>query len=387
MNKEKTDYLSGYFLNHTVGVFPGQRQAINEMMKEYTTAWCDPVDGQWNYLMRCREEFLNRWGMLLGVDAINICSAENVTTAVYSLFSSLPQERLKNKTVLIAANCFPSLHFLLQGLQERYGYTLRTAKNDNQYYCSDQAYINAWDKDVAFAVLTWISSTTSHQIDLTRLISHGKEMGSLTCLDITQGAGIIPIDLDDLNVDFAVTTSLKWSFGSPGAGLLYVSPEKLDMCKPKLRGWFSQENPFSWDLDAFKYTSSANRFLNGTPSFLPCCASLPGLRWLADTGQNRILAHNRRLCADIIVHAIERGWNLLTPVEENARGGSLMFELPSRVDSEHLLCQLTSKQLYADVRGRILRLSPGYTTTEQAVGQLCRTLENYFQLLNIGSKK
>ena len=378
MSSTKIDYLSGYFLNHTVGVFPGQEQAIRNVMGEYAAAWCDPVNGQWNYLMQCREEFLNRWGELLNVDSSTICSMENVTTAVFSLLGSLPHEYLNNRVVLIAGNCFPSLYFLLDGLQERYGFTLRTVRKDEQYHTSDQAFIDAWDEDVALAILTWVSSTTSHRIDLQRLISHSKTVNSLTCLDFTQGAGIIPLDLGSADVDFAVTTSLKWSCGSTGAGLLYVNPNKLSDCEPELRGWFSQENPFSWDLDLFQYSHTTNRFLNGTPSFLPCCASLPGLRWLEDTGQHVALEHNRRLCSQIIDQAVRMDWNLLTPIEEEKRGGSLMFGLSPNVDIDGLISELERDYIAVDFRGRILRISPGYTTTEVAVNQLCAHLKRVF---------
>ncbi len=350
-------------------------------MVHYAAAWCDPVNGQWNYLMQCRAEFLNYWGKLLNIDSSTICSMENVTTAVFALLSSFPHEVLNKKIVLVAANCFPSLYFLLEGLQERYGFVLRTV----QFHASDQAFIDAWDEDVALAILTWVSSTTSHRIDLKRLIAHSKKMNSLTCLDITQGAGIIPIDLDHVDVDFAVTTSLKWSCGSPGAGVLYVKPNKLNECRPELRGWFSQENPLSWDLDAFEYSHTTDRFLNGTPSFLPCCASLPGLRWLADTGLSVVLEHNRRLCSQIINQAVNLGWNLLTPIEEEKRGGSLMFELPSKVDIDVLLGELERDCIAVDVRGRILRMSPGYTTTEQAVNQLCIHLKSVFSHTEHGS--
>jgi selenocysteine lyase/cysteine desulfurase len=378
MGSVKIDSLSGYFINHTVGVFPGQEQAIQDVMGDYAAAWCDPVNGQWDYLMQCREEFLNKWGKLLNVDSSTICSMENVTTAVFALLGSLPHEYLRDRVVLIAANCFPSLYFLLDGLQERYGFVLRTVYKEHKFHVSDQAFLDAWDEDVTLAILTWVSSTTSHKIDLRRLIAHSRKMNSLTCLDITQGAGIIPIDLDDADVDFAVTTSLKWSCGAPGAGLLYVKPDKLRDCEPELRGWFSQENPFSWDLDLFQYSNTTNRFLNGTPSFLPCCASLPGLRWLAETGQSVVLEHNRRLCSQIIDQAVRMDWNLLTPIAEEERGGSLMFELPSNVDIYGLMSEFERDCISVDVRGQILRMSPGYTTTESAVSQLCAHLKRVF---------
>ena len=71
-------------------------------------------------------------------------------------------------------------------------------------------------------------------------------------------------------------------------------------------------------------------------------------------------------------------WNLLTPIEEEERGGSLMFELPSNVDTDGLMSEFERDCISVDLRGRILRMSPGYTTTENAVSQLCAHLKRVF---------
>jgi kynureninase len=60
-------------------------------------------------------------------------------------------------------------------LQERYGFSLRTVQKDEQFHTSDDAFIDAWDEDVALAILTWVSSTTSHRIDLQRLVPIAKQ--------------------------------------------------------------------------------------------------------------------------------------------------------------------------------------------------------------------
>jgi len=99
---------------------------------------------------------------------------------------------------------------------------------------------------------------------------------------------------------------------------------------------------------------------------------------LEETGQSVVLEHNRRLCSQIIDQAVRMDWNLLTPIEEEERGGSLMFELPSTVDIDDLISEIERDCISVDVRGRILRISPGYTTTESAVSQLCAHLKRVF---------
>ena len=66
------------------------------------------------------------WGRALGLHSDTIFPAENVTSAFAHFFESLPAQRLRNKTVLITDDCFPSLHFLLSGLADHLGFRLQT---------------------------------------------------------------------------------------------------------------------------------------------------------------------------------------------------------------------------------------------------------------------
>jgi kynureninase len=147
------------------------------------------------------------------------------------------------------------------------------------------------------------------------------------------------------------------------------------MCRPELRGWFSQENPFSWDLDSFAYAADARRFDHGTPAILASVASLPGLEWVRQTGIEAIRAQNRALTEHIIEHAMQNGWTVASPLDESERGGSVMLSLPASVDAGQVVSTLRGEKLYCDARGSTLRLSPGYVTDDGAVEVLCAALD------------
>ncbi|TIO92638.1 MAG: aminotransferase class V-fold PLP-dependent enzyme, partial [Mesorhizobium sp.] len=169
----------------------------------------------------------------------------------------------------------------------------------------DQDFIDRWQADVGLALITFVTSTASHRCDVGRLAAHGRAVGSIVGVDVTQGIGVAPFSVAATPVDFVVSTSLKWLCGSSGAGILQVAPDLLASCRPELRGWFSQPNPFSWDLDAFTYADDARRFDHGTPAILASVASLPGLEWVEQTGIDIIRAQNAGLVERIIGAALE----------------------------------------------------------------------------------
>jgi len=268
----------------------------------------------------------------------------------------------------VAEDGFPSIHFLLSGLAERYGFTLQTVPlRQGAHWVEEDDMIAEWDEDVALALLTWISSTTSHRNDLTRLVAHGRAMGSLIGVDITQGAGLLPYDVTAPQVDFVISTSLKWLCGTPGAGILYVADALMPLCEPDLRGWFSQANPFSWALDAFAFAPDARRFDNGTPSTLSAIASLPALEWRMQQDDASFVAHNLALSTRLLEGLEAMGLTLATPREPERRGGSLMVSLPESTPAAEVVNQLRAQGIYMDCRGQTLRMSPGPITTEAGV--------------------
>ena len=209
------------------------------------------------------------------------------------------------------------------------------------------------------------------------MVAHGRQMGSLIGVDITQAAGLLPFDVTAPAVDFTLSTSLKWMCGTPGAGILHVSPQLNAQCQPEIRGWFSQDNPFSWDLDTFAYAPDSRRFDNGTPGCMAAMASLPALNWHADQDSAALLAHNRALTARIIAAADDIGLTLATPRAEHLRGGSVMLRLPGADAAQRGLQHLRAAGLHADVRGSTLRLSPGFVTTAGGTDRLLLALQSF----------
>lgn len=362
---------SGYMLYHSIGQYPGKAGEMAQALTAFADCWGAPNDEQWGYALGQRQRFIELWSQLLKAPASSLTTTENVTTALAAMIMALPKDELEGRVVLVAGDCFPSLHFLLTGMMDRYGFELRTVPlRDGASWVEDEDVIAAWGPDVGLALLTWVSSTSSHRCDLAKLMAHGRKQGSVIGVDITQAAGLIDYDCLGVGADFAVSTSLKWMCGSPGGGILQVMPDVIARCRPSLRGWFSQDNIFSWDINAFSYAPDIRRFDNGTPSVMAAAASVPALEWHARQDWDAQLAKNRELCEVIIAAADEAGFQLASPRDPSERGGSVMMRLSDGVDPHAVLADLRAKSVFADARGSLLRCSPGFMTTRAGVDRL-----------------
>ena len=148
----------------------------------------------------------------------------------------------------------------------------------------------------------------------------------------------------------------------------------MQHCRPQVQGWFSQANPFNWDIAAFAAAPDIRRFDNGTPGCMAALASLPAMDWHAAQDHAAILAHNRALTARLFDLADDLRLPVLTPRPEARRGGSVMLRLPDSTPAAVTLAALRTQGITADHRGQTLRLSPGVLTTAAGVDRLAGAL-------------
>jgi kynurenine formamidase/selenocysteine lyase/cysteine desulfurase len=358
----------GYFLYHSIGIYPGKEEDLSRAMAEFSEVWGAPNDKQWGYVLRKRQDFIDRWRRLINVPKGSLTTVDNVTEGMQKLMRALPEGSLRGKRVLASADCFPSVHFLLAGLAPKMGFTLTTVPlSEGRAWVETDDFLAHWGPDVGLALLTWVTSIGSSKMDYPALVAHGRAMGSLMVADITQGAGLMPFDAMTPKVDFVVSTSLKWLCGTPGAGILYADKDLIPSLQPEARGWFSQNNPFSWDLDKFEYAPDIRRFDSGTPGSVAAIASLPAMEWFAKQDLRDVAAHNRRLVDRIIARADRLDLALHSPRDADKRGGAVMLHMPDKAEAAACVGALGVEGYSVDFRGPILRLSPGFVTEERAV--------------------
>jgi kynureninase len=156
--------------------------------------------------------------------------------------------------------------------------------------------------------------------------------------------------------------------------VLYVSPRLIPHVSPQARGWFSQSNPFNWDIANFRVAPDIRRFDNGTPGVMAALASVSAMEWHAAQDHAALLAHNRALTAQLIEMVDTLGLTLVTPRDPARRGGSIMALLPASHPAPGVIAALRAQGIAADARGQLLRLSPGIMTSEAGVTRLGKAL-------------
>jgi kynureninase len=198
--------------------------------------------------------------------------------------------------------------------------------------------------------------------DVAAITARAHAVGARVVLDCYQSAGIVPLDVAALGVDFAVGGSVKWLCGGPGNGWLYVRADLIGELEPTLTGWQAHAAPFAFEPE-LRYADGVARFLTGTPNVPALYAATPGYDLVEEVGVERIRANSLRQTGLLIGLADEAGFDVRSPREPERRGGTVTLHVP---DFEAVQRALGERQIVCDFRpGAGIRLGPHFFTTDE----------------------
>jgi kynureninase len=193
-------------------------------------------------------------------------------------------------------------------------------------------------------------------------VRRAHEVGAHVVLDAYQSAGIVPLDVAALNVDFAVGGSVKWLCGGPGNGWLYVRPDLADVLEPTFMGWQAHARPFGFEPE-LDYAEGAARFLTGTPNVPALYAATAGYDVIEEIGVDRIRENSVRQTQLLIDLLDEAGFEVGSPRDAARRGGTVTVRTP---EFEAVHKELAERQILCDFRPDAgLRLGPHYYNTDE----------------------
>jgi kynureninase len=261
-----------------------------------------------------------------------------------------PVDPHRNRVVYEEGN-FPSVRYLYQAQPEL----------EVVVVPDDAAIVEAIDERTLLVPITHVLFKTAEIQDVEAIVRRAHEFGAHVVLDAYQSAGIVPLDVTELNVDFAVGGSVKWLCGGPGNGWLYIRPDLADVLEPTFMGWQAHARPFGFEPE-LEYAEGAARFLTGTPNVPALYAATAGYDLIEEIGVERIRANSVRQTRLLIDLFDDAGFEVGSPRDAERRGGTVTVRTP---EFEAVHQELAERQILCDFRPDAgLRLGPHYYNTD-----------------------
>ena len=302
---------------------------------------------------------------LMGVQPDEVALVKNTTEGLAFVAGGL--EWTPGDRVVVPDREFPSNFYPWTALMDR-GVIVDTvpSQGDGEVLTADaMAQVIKAGPPPKVVSLSWVQYARGWRSDLAAVASIVHDAGSLLCVDVIQGLGLLPADLASWGVDFASADAHKWLLGPPGIGFLYVRQGLIDLLRPLEPGWASVLHREEYDNLDLVWDPSARRFEGGTAN-LPGIAGLgAAVELLSKVGIETIWRHVDDLCVRMVEALTESGAEVLTDRRDGGSSGIVTFRLPGH-DGAQTVERLKERGIVTAARGGGVRASPhGYTTVEE----------------------
>jgi kynureninase len=362
-----------HLISHSLGAMPKTARAY---ATEFLDDWENDSINSWHKWLPAVRGLSRTIASVLGVDDGTVTILPNVSTVQGVLASCFTFDGkspfgTRNKIVYDDLN-FSTVHYVWQE-QVRRGAELVVVPSKDGIAPPVEELLAAIDEKTLLVPISHVLFRSSGMYDAKRVIDRAHEVGAMVLLDCYQSAGTVPLHLKDWNCDLACGGSVKWACGGPGASYVYVRPDLLPKLCPTSTGWFGHAEPFAFDMGPMRYAEDAWRLIGGTPAVPAVFTARAGWEVVERLGVESIRAKSLRQTALLRSLVEKRGFQVNTPRDDDARGGTICFDFPG---AEAISKALNEKRFFHDYRPRCgIRVSPHFYTTDEEMVRFLEELD------------
>jgi kynureninase len=352
---------STYMISNSLGAMP---RAVYQRMHDYAEMWATRgvrawEEGWWEMAVSVGDKV----GGIIGARPGEISLHQNVTLTQAIISSCFEYSTPRNKVVLADLEFPSTVYFYME--QRRHGARVEIVKSEDGLHAPMEKILSAIDETTLLVPISLVFFRSSTIVNAKAIIERAHQVGAHVILDCFQATGTVPVNVRELEVDFAVGGVLKWLCGGPGVSYLYVRPDLRAKLRPKISGWLAHQRPFAFEVGPLDARDDSYRFLNGTPHIPALYACQPGLEIIQEIGIAKIREKSVRQTARLIEGASQRGWRVNSPRDSRERGGTVSIDCPHAQEVKN---ELIARNILVDYRpGAGIRLSPHFYNRDDEI--------------------
>jgi kynureninase len=366
--RERFDVPDDYYMDgNSLGPLSADAAAsLDRVVEEWRDlgirGWTD-ADRDW---FTYAEELGDDLAPLLGAAGDEVVLANSTTVNIHTLIGTFLDE-VEGTKVVVNDLDFPTDHYAIRaqfrqrGIDPDEGLVVVESRDGRTLREADVAAALDAHDDVAMVFMPSVFYRSGQLLDVERLTEMAHDRDALAGFDLAHSVGVVPHDLSELGVDFAVWCTYKYLNAGPGAlAGLYVNRDHFGTT-PALAGWWGHEKATQFDMNlAFTPADSAGAWQIGTPHLLSLAPLEGSLSLIHEAGIDTIRAKSVALTDYLIALVDERlaefGCSVGTPRDAARRGGHVAVEHP---EGKQLAAALKDRGVVVDFRPpNVVRLCP-----------------------------
>jgi selenocysteine lyase/cysteine desulfurase len=178
---------------------------------------------------------------LLGARPEQVAFMRNTSDALSTVANGLTWR--KGDNVVTFRGEFPSNLYPWLRLRDAFGVEVRMCEERNGRIDFDEL-TELIDSRTRVVTVSHVQFASGFRIDTERLARIVRRDDALFVVDVIQGLGVVPINVEAELIDVAAGAGHKWLMAPEGVGYLYLSDRARERIQPTLVGWVSVPEPF-----------------------------------------------------------------------------------------------------------------------------------------------
>jgi cysteine desulfurase/selenocysteine lyase len=308
------DAIADHYARHNANV----ARAVHTLGSEATTAFENARDTVARFVNAPRREeivFTKNSSEALNLVAYSISNATTFPGA--ERFRIGPGDEIVVTEMEHHSNLVP-----WQLLAQRTGATFRWLPIDDDGRLVESAIDDVIGERTKIVAFVHQSNALGTINPVQRIAARAREVGALTVLDASQSAPHLPLDVQDLGVDFLAFTGHKL-YGPTGIGVLWGRYDLLAAMPPFLGGGEMIETV---DMSGTTFAAPPHRFEAGTPMIAEAVGLAAAIDYVSAIGMANIAEHEHEL----VTYALERLGQVdcvrvIGPTTPDNRGATIAF--------------------------------------------------------------
>ncbi len=365
-----------YFTGNSLGLQPkGARAAIEQELNDWGKFGVEGHFDAKHPWFSYHEMFAEPLSKIVGAKLTEVVAMNGLTTNLHLMMVSFYQPIENRFKIICEGKAFPSDQYALETQVKHHGLNpgeaiveLFPRVGEHTIRTEDVLQkIEEVGDELALVMIGGVNYYTGQVFDMKTITEAGQKQGAIVGWDLAHGAGNVPLQLHDWNVDFACWCSYKYLNSGPGS-ISGVFVHERHCNNPELNrfaGWWGHDKETRFLMEkGFQPMKSAEAWQLSNAPVLAMAAHKVAVDMHAEIGMENLRKKSLQLtsylefCIDqVSARHPNSSFEIITPKNSEERGAQLSILVHGH--GKQLFDFLTKEGVIADWREpNVIRIAP-----------------------------
>jgi cysteine desulfurase / selenocysteine lyase len=323
---------------------------------------------QW---LSVKEEARRLLASLLGARPEQVAFMRNTSDSLSTVANGLRWRAGDN--IVTFRHEFPSNIYPWLRLRNTHGVEVRMCGERNGRVDQEEM-CNLIDDRTRLVAISQVQFASGFRANIARLAEAARRKDALLVVDVIQGLGVVPTNVEQEAIDVAAGAGHKWLLTPEGVGYLYLSDRARERIEPTVVGWVSVESPEDYDNFDQPWNRGTLAWETGTGPNALIHGLKASLDLLASVGTKRISNYLEEL-TDYLCERLEGlDYDVVSSRTPEDKSQIVCIKHRHGLSSMELYRRLAEQNIITAPRGDRLRIAPHFYNNHEDIDRLLSAL-------------